>query len=326
MTTPTPQRDRQGPVRSVPALEWAPGCSRPHVEAIETANRLFRCIHQSLSRVYPAGGVHPFPLHGRGEPLASGGAMAVYKLAVESNGQTFPLAIKIPHQRRLVYEEDTGSREQDDTTADLLDTLARLADIIDRRAPGLFPRCGGVWHWRDEAGMPRHLLIEEFIPGVSVERLLLQYEELLLAGQLDAADYARRRARAERLAAAAYVRLWEALGRRLFTSDPSPWNVLVRDAGEGEGAGSTTIIDLHSLHREAGFPYVMQRLAAVYGLREEVLEQALLPGVIAALGQEEGKRLLLNSLPQLETAAESARRNLGVDTLGPLLRIIRRLA
>ena len=209
----------------------------------------------------------------------------------------------------------------------LLDTLADLADTVNRRVDGVFPRCGGVWHWRDDAGVPRHLLIEAFIPGVSVERLLLQYEQRLLAGELDAAAYAQRRADAERLAVATYVRLWDALGRRLFTSDPSPWNVLVRDAdAAGDGAASATIIDLHSLQEDAGFPYVVQRLAAVYGLREEVLERALLARYfLRRWVRQEGRRLLLDSLPCLEAAAEQARRNLGVDTLQPLLRLIRRV-
>ena len=248
--------------------------------------------------------------------------MAVYKLSVESGGRAFPLVCKVPHQRRLVYTANAGS--QDDATSDLLDTLARLADTLNRRAADLFPRCGGVWHWRDDTGTPHHLLIEAFIPGVSVERLLLGYEQRLLAGELDATAYARRRADAERLAVSTYVRLWDALGRRQFTSDPSPWNVLVRDA-DTEGGGGATIIDLHSLQPDAGFPYVVQRLAAVYGLRKEVLERALLPGVVEALGQEEGRRLMLDSLPSLEAAADEARRNLGVDTLLPLLRLIRRL-
>ena len=72
------------------------------------------------------------------------------------------------------------------------------------------------------------------------------------------------------------------------------------------------------------FSYVIQRLVAVYGLREEVLGRALLPGIVEALGREEGRRLLLDSLPCLQAAAEAARRNLGVDTLQPLLRLIRR--
>ena len=317
----------RGPDPDVPALQWAPGCVPRHIEAIETANRLFGCVLQALHRVYPSSGVHPFLFRGTGEPLAVGGAMTVYKLTVESGGHAFPLVCKIPHQRRLVFTANTGSQAQDDATSDLLDTLARLADTVNRRAAGLFPRCGGVWQWRDDAGAPRHLLIEAFIPGVSAERLLLQYEQRLLAGELDAAAYAQRRVGAERLAVAAYVRLWDALGRQLFTSDPSPWNVLVRDANAAGGeAGGATIIDLHSLQPDAGFPYVVQRLAAVYGLREEVLERALLPGVVDALGQVEGWRLLLDSLPRLEAAAEEARRNLGVDMLQPLLRLIRRLA
>ena len=314
--------DLPGPHPDVPALQWAPGCVPQHLETIETANRLFGCVQQALFRVYPSSGVHPLFFRGTGELLAVGGAMAVYKLSVESGGHHFPLVCKVPHQRRLVYTANAGS--QDDTTSDLLDTLARLADTVNRRTADLFPRCGGVWHWRDETGTPRHLLIEEFIPGVSVERLLLEYEQRLLAGELDSTAYAQRRTDAERLAVSTYVRLWDALGRRQFTSDPSPWNVLVRDA-DTEGGGGATIIDLHSLQPDAGFPYVVQRLAAVYGLRREVLERALLPGVVEALGQEEGRRLLLDSLPSLEAAADEARRNLGVDTLLPLLRLIRRL-
>ena len=306
------------------ALHWAPECAPQHVEAIEAANRLFGCVRQALHRVYPDSGAHPFLLRGAGAPLAVGGAMAVYKLTVQCGPHAFPLVCKIPHQRRLVYAANTDSQAQDDATSDLLDTLAHLADTVNRRAAGLFPRCGGVWHWRDDAGAPRHLLVEAFVPGVSVERLLLQYEQRLLAGELDAAAYAQCRADAERLAVTTYVRLWDALDRRLFTSDPSPWNVLVHDAdAAGDGAGRATIIDLHSLQADAGFSYVVQRLAAVYGLREEVLERALLPGVVEALGQEEGRRLLLDSLSSLEAAAETARRNLGVDTLQPLLRLIR---
>lgn len=307
------------------ALQWAPGCVPQHVKAIEAANRLFGCVRQALHRVYPSSGVHPFSWRGTGEPLAVGGAMAVYKLTVHGGRHAYPLICKIPHQRRLVYTADADAQAQGDATSDLLDTLADLADTVNRRAAGIFPRCGGVWHWRDDAGAPRHLLIEAFVPGVSVERLLLQYEQRLLGGELDAAAYAGRRAAAERLAVTTYVRLWDALDRRLFTSDPSPWNVLVRDAGAvGAGAANATIIDLHSLQPDAGFPYVIQRLAAVYGLREEVLERALLPGIVEALGQEEGRRLLLDSLPCLQAAAEAARRNLGVDTLQPLLRLIRR--
>ena len=320
MTACMPDLPGQHP--DVPALQWAPECVPQHVQTIETANRLFGCVYQALDRVYPSCRVRPPFFRGTGELLAVGGAMAVYKLTVENVGHTFSLVCKIPHQRRLVYTANAGS--QDDATSHLLNTLARLADTVNSSAADLFPRCGGVWHWHDDAGTPRHLLIEAFIAGVSVERLLIQYERGLLAGEMDNTAYAQRRADAERLAVATYVRLWDALGRRLFTSDPAPWNVLVRDAGEAAGGdGGATVIDLHSLQSDAGFAYVVQRLAAVYGLRKEVLERALLPGVTEALGPEEGRRLLLNSLPHLETAAEQARRNLGVDTMQPLLRMIR---
>ena len=230
MTTPSSGPDRQVSLRGAPTLQWTPECATQHVEAIEAANRLFDGVRQALHRVYPASGVHPFLLRGTGEPLAVGGAMAVYKLTVHCGPHAFSLVCKIPRQRRLVYTADANAQAQDDATSDLLDTLADLADTVNRRAAGIFPRCGGVWHWRDDAGTPRHLLIEAFIPGVSIERLLLQYEQRLLASELDATAYAQRRAAAERLAVATYVRLWDALDRRLFTSDPSPWNVLVRDA------------------------------------------------------------------------------------------------
>ena len=154
------------------ALQWAPKCVPQHVEAIETANRLFGCVCQALHRVYPSAGVHPFSWRGTGEPLAVGGAMAVYKLTVHGGRHAFPLVCKIPHPRRLVYTSAADAQAQDDATSDLLDTLADLADTVNRRAVGLFPRCGGVWHWRDEGGTPRHLLIEAFIPGVSVERVV----------------------------------------------------------------------------------------------------------------------------------------------------------
>ena len=318
------QPGRPDSSRGVPVLQWTTECNPQHVDAIVNASRLFGCVRQALHRVYPASRMHPVRVRGKGEPLAVGGAMAVYKLTLETGASDFPLVCKIPLSRRLVYTTNEVALHQDDATARLLDRLADLADTVNRRAADLFPRCGGVWHWRDEDGTPRHLLIEAFVPGLSVERLLLQFEQRLLAGELDAAAYAQRRSAAERLAVATYVRLWDALGRRLFTSDPSPWNVLVRDTLTDD-AGTATIIDLHSLQPDADFAYVLQRLAAVYGLRNEVLERALLPGAVQALGREEGRHLFLESLPRLEDAAAEARRNLGVDTLQPLLRLIRRM-
>ena len=93
----------------------------------------------------------------------------------------------------------------------------------------------------------------------------------------------------ERLAVATFVRLWDALDRRLFTSDPSPWNVLVHQSNAMPGSQPVaTIIDLHGLEDEVGFALV-QRLAAVYGMRQDILEDVLIPGVLDALGGTAGQ-------------------------------------
>jgi hypothetical protein len=187
----------------------------------------------------------------------------------------------------------------------------------------VFPRCGGLWHWQQDNGTRPHLLVEEFISGISVERLKHQYEQQLMAGQLSPAAYQQQRTAAERLAVATFVRLWHGLGRHTFTSDPSPWNVLVQPPASGEAAAPrATIIDLHSLEDHAGLAYVVQRLAAVYGMRQEIAEQVILPGLFDTLGVEEGRALLLAELPHLEAEAERARKNLGVDLQRPLLTAI----
>jgi hypothetical protein len=202
-----------------------------------------------------------------------------------------------------------------------------LADHLAQHAPGLFPRSGGVWHWRAANGTPQHLLVEEFITGLSVERLKHQYEQAWLAQQMSAAVYHRQRTTVERLAVATFLRLWMALDRRLFTSDPSPWNVLVQRPDDAlTSQSAATIIDLHGLEDGAGLTYVVQRLAAVYGMRQDILEEVLIPGMLDALGEAEGRALLLAELPHLEAEAERVRRNLSVDLQQPLLRLIRSLA
>jgi len=254
--------------------------------------------------------------------------MAVYKLtALLPQQQTQQLICKIPHQRRIVYTAGTDHQSAEDATRQLLDRLVTLADHLARRAPGLFPRSGGVWHWHTAEGTPQHLLIEEFIPGLSVERLKLQYEQAWLTQQMSPEAYHQSRIAVERLAVATFLRLWQGLDRRLFTSDPSPWNVLVhRPDAVLTSQSAATIIDLHGLEDDAGLAYVVQRLAAVYGLRQDMLEEVLIPGVLEALGEAEGRELLLAELPRLEAEAERVRQNLGVDLQQPLLRLIRSLA
>jgi hypothetical protein len=252
--------------------------------------------------------------------------MAVYKLTAKNiQGETRHLVCKIPHQRQIVYTSGTRSHTPIDTTQQLLDRLAELAHQLHQRAPGLFPRSGGVWHWHTADGDRRHLLVEEFIPGLSVERLRNACEQQWTAGELSEDAYQQQRLQLDRLAMATFIRLWDALGRRTFTSDPSPWNLLVHPQASAATPRTATIIDLHSLEEDVGLSYVIQRLTALYGLRQDVIEGALLPGVLDALGSGEGRALLHAELPRLEAEAQQAVQNLGVDLQQPLLKAINAL-
>lgn len=307
-------------------LQWQGEPQPFHKQVIETAHHAYDVLAQALARIVPAMGAEPHLEAVWCAPLAVGGGMAVYKLTVVvAPQQTHYLVCKIPHQRRIVYAPGTTHQEAEDTTHELLDRLVQLAQQLDHCAPGLFPRSGGAWHWHDAQQTPQHLLMEEFIPGVSVERLKHAYEQQLLDGQCSATTYQERRIAIERLAIAVYTRLWDCLGQCMFTSDPSPWNILVRPAQAAPVPSPATIIDLHGLEDNVDLSYVVQRLAAVYGMRQEILQEVLLPGVLDALGSDQGKILLAHTLPTLEVQARQMHRNLGVDMLQPLLQAIRRL-
>jgi len=308
-------------------LQWDGQPGPAHVATVETANRLYNFLPQALHRIQGAAGA-PLALQSAlVVPLAVGGGMAVYKItAMLPSQQTQYLVCKIPHQRRIVYTATADHQTTADTTHQLLDRLVELADQLAQRAPGLFPRSGGAWHWQDADGTWRHLLVEEFIPGLSVERLKHHYEQQWLANQLSAELYHQHRTAIERLAVATFIRLWDTLDRRLFTSDPSPWNVLVQQSGDEPGSQSVaTIVDLHGLEDDASLTYVVQRLAAVYGMRQDIVVDVLIPGIFDALGAAEGKALLRAELPHFEAEAERMRHNLGVDVQQPLLHLIRTL-
>jgi hypothetical protein len=294
---------------------------------IQTAHRRFAFLPRAVQRVYGITLPGPAVRTALLAPLATGGAMAVYKLTVSlAEAASYHLVCKIPHARRIVYAEDTHHQTTDDSTHQLLTRLVTLADHLAQHAPGLFPRCGGLWHWQGADGSPQHLLVEEFIPGVSVERLKHCYEHQLTAGRLTLAHYTQQRTAVERLAVATFTRLWHALGRRTFTADPSPWNILVQESlAETPASCTATIIDLHSLEENVRFGYVVQRLAAVYGLRQDIIEQVLIPGILEALGVEAGRALLHAELPWLEEEAARSRQNLGVDMQRPLLTAIRQV-
>ncbi|MGQ4808872.1 hypothetical protein NKDENANG_02265 [Candidatus Entotheonellaceae bacterium PAL068K] len=311
---------------SIP-LRWEGELAPHHLEVVQTANThhfLWRALHQ----VYPDHGATDALEGAMLQPLAVGGAMAVYKITVALPPQPpYYLVGKIPHTRRLVYASDTGHQSTKDTTQTLLDRLVSLAKHLAQSAPGLFPRSGGVWHGRLADGSLQHLLIEEFIPGVSAEGLQYRYDNQLAAGRLSPTAYQKCRGAAERLAVTAFIRLWDGLNRQVFTSDPSPWNVLIQPAdNDHEDAARVTIIDLHSLEDNASLTYVIQRLAAVYGARQEIVEEVILPALFDVLGVEEGRTLLRDELPHLEAQAQQMCRNLGVDLHQPLLNAIRNLS
>jgi hypothetical protein len=77
---------------------------------------------------------------------------------------------------------------------------------------------------------------------------------------------------------------------------------------------------------DVGLTCVVQRLAAVYGMRQDMLEDVLMPGVLDALGGVTGTALLRAALPKLEAEAKRMRQNLGVDVQQPLVQLIRTLA
>lgn len=305
-------------------LRWEGNALPRHIDHLNTANQQYDCILAALHRLDSL--PDSKPVEAVFAPLATGGAMAVYKLTVTfSDGRIQPVVCKIPHERQLVYSAP-GSDRQVNTTLELLDHLVRLADHLAERAPGLFPRSGGVWHWQTPESAPCHLMIEEFIPGISIERMKYADEERWTDDRMSTEVYFQRHTAQERLAVTTFVRLWDSLDRRQFTSDPSPWNLLVPPHEDDTVMPQTaTIIDLHSLEENVGLSYVAQRLAAVYGLRQDVLEQALLPGILDVLGPEEGRELLRAELPQLESEAELAAQRLGVNLQQPLLNAIRAL-
>jgi hypothetical protein len=199
-------------------LQWEGDIVPRHREILHTAQARQNFVTQAWQRIYPAttGVPHRVVV----APLAVGGAMAVYKLTVWLAAQVCGhIVCKIPHDRRLVYAAGTATEDTHDSTYHLLHRLAALADHLTHQAPGLFPRCGGLWYWQNSGASPCYLLVEEFIPGVSVERLKHGYEQQLMAGALSPAAYQQRRIAAERLAVAAFIRLWVALGRHTFTHD-----------------------------------------------------------------------------------------------------------
>jgi hypothetical protein len=176
---------------------------------------------------------------------------------------------------------------------------------VDEVAPGLCPRLGGFWVWSDARELTHRAMTEAYVKGQSLERWKSILEDGFVRGSIDFAYSRTQRQRLERRGIAAYVRLWAALGRRTFTSDPSPWNVLFTPTSDGL---RPSIIDLHSIH-DGGTPlYVFQTLEELFGSRDEVREQSLCPGILDALGRTGGVEFLESVRLQLEAQGKSRER------------------
>jgi hypothetical protein len=214
-----------------------------------------------------------------------------------------------------------GAKAHDgDLDTRLLERMVWAARRVDEVAPGLCPRFGGFWEWSDAHGQVNRAMTEAYAEGHSVDRWKGIFEDRFVRGELSFEQYTTQRRALERQAIAAYVRLWDVLGRRTFTSDPSPWNVLFTPTTNGL---QPSIIDLHSIH-DGGTPlYVFQTLEELFGNRDEVRDHALCPGILDALGMAEGVRFLESVRLALE-AQKEARERAGLSPLTGSIRAISR--
>jgi len=247
------------------------------------------------------------PAHFSVRHLATGGAKRVYLVQARGlAGDVYGFVLKQFLPIQLAYLPPGATLAGAAGYAPGLDSLllARMvwaAQRVDEVAPGLCPRFGGFWEWRGEDGRPCRTLTEAYVRGHSLDGWKAALEDRFIRGELAFAQYTEQRQALERQAIAAYVRLWDVLGRQTFTSDPSPWNVLFMPTPTGY---QPSIIDLHSIH-DSGTPlYVFQTLEELFGSRDEIRAHALCPGVLDALGETEGVRFLQRVRAELEAQAE----------------------
>jgi hypothetical protein len=256
--------------------------------------------------------------------LATGGAKRVYLVRVlPENHSPYKFVLKQFLPIRLAHLPPGatvgGALAHDEhLDAHLLERMVWAARRVDEVAPGLCPRFGGLWEWTDACGQISRAMTEAHVGGHSLERWKGILEDLFVQGALAFTQYTAQRLALERQAIAAYLRLWDALGRGTFTSDPSPWNVLFTPLAVGY---QPTLIDLHSIH-DGGTPlYVFQTLEEFFGNRDEVREQALCPGILDALGTDEGVRFLNAVRLELDVQAE-AREKAGMSPFTASIRAI----
>ena len=258
--------------------------------------------------------------------LATGGAKRVYLVTAHTQDDALrPFVLKQFLPIRLAHlppgaTVNGAEAHARDLDARLLERMVWAARRVNEVAPGLCPRFGGFWEWSDARGQVCRVMTEAYVDGDSLDRWKGILEDRFVRGDLDFVRYTQLRRALERRAIAAYIRLWDVLGRRTFTSDPSPWNVLFIPTSDGY---QPSIIDLHSIH-DGGTPlYVFQTLEELFGNRDEVREHALCPGILDALGRTEGVQLLESVRLALEAQAE-ARRRAGLSPFTSSIRAITR--
>jgi hypothetical protein len=163
-------------------------------------------------------------------------------------------------------------------------------------------------------------MTEAYVEGHSLDHWKGILEDRFIQGEVSFPQYAAQRQALERQGIAAYLRLWVVLGCKTFTSDPSPWNVLLTPT---TGGLQPSIIDLHSIH-DGGTPvYVFQTLEDMFGNRDEVREHVLCPGILDALGRTAGLRFL-DAVREALEAQGGVRERLGLSSFAASLAAISR--
>jgi hypothetical protein len=283
-------------------------------------------VETTLRRLSRGEGRHTTVDHLTVRHLATGGAKRVYLVTAhrrDGGSCCFVLKQFLPVRLGHLPPGVTVGGAQahdDDLDARLLERMVWAARRVDEVAPGLCPCFGGFWEWRDGRGQVCRAMTEAYVQGHSLDRWKGILEDRFVQGHLDFAQYTVQRRAMERQGIAAYMRLWDVLGRRTFTSDPSPWNVLFTPTSKGF---QPSIIDLHSIH-DGGTPlYVFQTLEELFGNRDEVREHAVCPGILDALGRREGGQFLESVLLALEAQAE-ARHRTGLSPFTGSIRTISR--
>lgn len=284
--------------------------ARPAAEQVAVATALTYpgLVETTLARLYGEPVARQYIECFRVRHLATGGAKRVYLVqALPENHGSHRFVLKQFLPIRLAHlppGATVGGAQAHDKNLDarLLECSVWAAQRADEVAPGLCPRFGGFWEWNDAQGQAHRAMTEAYLEGHSLEHWKGILEDRFVQGALEFSRYAEQRIALERQAIAAYVRLWDVLGRRTFTSDPSPWNVLFTPTATGY---RPALIDLHSIH-DGGTPlYVFQTLEEFFGHRDEVRQQALCPGILDALGIVDGVRLLKAVRLELEAQSEA---------------------